>query len=71
MSISCNRREDLEEVHTIKCCECGKLRALPKLVKLDDMLEICKLQHVSDGVTFWGGVDGKSTQIVLIRALGP
>lgn len=40
-------KEELQQVHWIRCCECGKHRALPQGVTMDEMLEMYGLQHVS------------------------
>lgn len=46
-------KEELEQVRWVRCCECGKHRALPKGVTLDEMLEMYGLQHVSGVVSSW------------------
>lgn len=41
-------REELEQIHWVRCCACGKYREMPKGVTLDEMLEVYGLQHVSE-----------------------
>lgn len=39
--------EDLEQVHWVRCCNCGKHRALPKGVTMEEMLEVYGQRRVS------------------------
>lgn len=49
--------EQLREVHWVRCCECGKYRALPQGVNMEEMLEVFGLQEVSR-VVVWCVSDG-------------
>lgn len=40
-------KEELGQIHWVRCCVCGKHRAMPKGVNLEEMLQVYGLQDVS------------------------